>query len=348
MKRKLSESSKISGTKSGVRVPLRNTPIDNDTPRAMKGRKIESKQNSSAVAHDRADAAVDSLDNDHIERTVDEDGEDFNNHEFDESEDSDDGDDDDDDKDVEDDEEDEGALPRLLFLHAYQLHHNQDDCTVVITPTQLTSAVKALSKARALILDTNDTLNKILKASKSRGKDGKVAPGSSQVRRSLDDDRFMLCLINIELCKSHERTNDAIAAIECLREALLWFPRSIEANTKLALLTKVFSRTTNNIVEVETLLRKAVACTQLLKKQTFEETSAMASKYDDTDVLTAARLHQSELDLGSTTALEGLALLLAQLNRVDEADVFLRQGHFKWRLSQAVSTLVVCLCVWFR
>jgi hypothetical protein len=272
----------------------------------------------------------------------------------------DDDDDDDDNSDEDDDEESENEnwVSRSLYFLAHKLLRSSTS----LAPQDLNKASNALNKCRSVTLELNPPLGKIYRASQTRSQDGKVPPGSNLVTRSLADDRYLLCLCCVELSKIHERRMQYTDAVQELRQALLWFPKSIQGNFRLGFLTKTFASSTEKMEEAEKLLKKAVQCLNLLKKSTAEELAALASEFDEgpqdqqsisaststSSSTTPAQTNNSPINAdqladeekcAGESAIEQLTLLQCQQNRFEEAEVLMRQENFTWRLGKQV-----CLC----
>ena len=142
------------------------------------------------------------------------------------------------------DEFEEEDLPIMFFMLGRTKLQEQ---------SQLSAAIDAFEKSKLLILERDVTMNEMLqKAEKRRVNlvtkclmlgsvsfllDGKVPPGSGQVRRSVTDSRFLLTAVNIELCKAYGMVGHVGKAYESLRECLTWFPRHIE----VTLLSTIFT-----------------------------------------------------------------------------------------------------------
>ena len=87
----------------------------------------------------------------------------------------------------------------------------------------------AAIKALTIILELYPHLSGMIKKARARN-DGKVAPGSNEVKRNYSDMRFLLSLICIEIGRHREIDNDFEKAKERYQDALISFPKSIEAN----------------------------------------------------------------------------------------------------------------------
>ena len=111
---------------------------------------------------------------------------------------------------------------------------------------QLQAAKDALDKSRCVILenDADKSLKNMLQKAEKRINcaasqclcigsirfllDGKVPPGSGQVKRSVTDSRFLLSVVNFEMYRVSSILGNSIDAYNSLRECLIWFPRHIE------------------------------------------------------------------------------------------------------------------------
>lgn len=187
----------------------------------------------------------------------------------------------DDDQDGDGDDEDADgeieALPRILFHFANEILRDEAKAT---DSQQLTRALNALEKCKSTLFAMDEELRKIHKKSLGRN-DGKVPPGSKSVVRSLDDDRFLLSLCCIARANIFERENDCLGAIGSLKEALVWFPRSIQGGCGLAKLLKTQATTSSDLTQVETLLRKCVTATLQLQEEVsnYSRASVTAGKW---------------------------------------------------------------------
>lgn len=113
---------------------------------------------------------------------------------------------------------------------------------------QLQAAKEALDKSKYIIFENNtdkslkDMLQKAEKRINSASSqslsigstrfllDGKVPPGSGQVKRSVTDSRFLLSVVNLEMYRVSSILGNSTDAYNSLRECLIWFPRHIEVN----------------------------------------------------------------------------------------------------------------------
>ena len=141
-------------------------------------------------------------------------------------------------------------LPRVLYKYALsQLEEAALNCNI-------DRSIGALTKARDIILALNEPLKKLYEKSLKRSDDGKVAPGSKLVKRSLLDDRYVLSLCCVLKSSFLERMNDCNGAVLLLREAILWYPKNICALFHHARLLKAFADSQATLGNVESLLRK--------------------------------------------------------------------------------------------
>ena len=134
----------------------------------------------------------------------------------------------------ESEKENENDVSRALFFYADDLI---TEClTTRGKEMELQQAKKALEKCKFLILHENVLLQKILKRASSRDmSDNKVPPGSSSVQRLLSDDRYLLSLVCINESKLVGIIDgNILLGIQYLKEALLFFPKSSEANEYLS------------------------------------------------------------------------------------------------------------------
>eukprot|EP01038_Epipyxis_sp_PR26KG_P010057 gene10057-13517_t len=124
-------------------------------------------------------------------------------------------------------------LPRKLYCLVREKNKN-----IIIHNIHDTEET-LLDKARSLILENNDELQKLFTKAKKRSHcyDGKVPPGSSTVRRSLHDPRYLLSLIAIQQSQNEHCSIEACK--EHLLESLIWFPRNIISNYQFAELLRI-------------------------------------------------------------------------------------------------------------
>jgi len=133
--------------------------------------------------------------------------------------------------------------------------------------------------------------------------------------------------------------------IEILREALVWFPKSCEANYLLAKYLRPQATSDESLKKAISLLQKASnSFSQLLKS--ISSGKSLVSKNVDEDgdrsdddfydeIKETNMLLQWELS-ACEAAQQLLALLLCQGGKTDEASTLLKGLGFKWRLSREV------------
>lgn len=163
------------------------------------------------------------------------------------------------------DSDKENDVSRALFYYADDVISKY--LTVKGMEMELLKAKKALEKCKFLLLHENDVLQKMLKRASVRDMgDNKVPPGSALVQRLLQDDRYLLCLLHINCSKLEGIVDgDVPRAIRSLREALVFFPRSAEANENLSQYLKVQADSQSKLEAVECILRKAASCRDPVK-----------------------------------------------------------------------------------
>jgi len=234
-------------------------------------------------------------------------------------------------EDEDDDEEEEESggeleqLPRALLEYAEGILEETSAC---VDMAKWSLALKGLEKARLVSLHLHADIQAMLEQAKKRGAIGggaKVPPGSSSVFRSKDDSRFLLSLISIAHAKivtAMEKNASCVQVVASLREALLFFPRSIEALHMLAKALKPLATTDEALTEVEMLLKKAVSTLPSLQ-------TVQVANDDDMEVM----LREKESGKESQ---DSLILLLCQGGRFEEAKKYLQTRGFSWRLSKQV------------
>mmetsp|Transcript_23029 Transcript_23029/g.33697 ORF Transcript_23029/g.33697 Transcript_23029/m.33697 type:complete len:440 (-) Transcript_23029:522-1841(-) len=185
------------------------------------------------------------------------------------------------------------------------------------------------------LIQSNKLLTKIHNKSKLRKeKDKKVPPGSNEVQRSLFDKRYILCLLCINIAKSYELIySDTDTVISSLREALIWFPKSIEAGLLLGQFLKPIVANEEQLLDVENIWWKAVSATQSLAPV---DSIAEDGEVKCVDVnRLAGQLYQRE-KIASEKATELLILHYCQNDKYDMALPLLIRGRFIYKLSQHV------------
>eukprot|EP00596_Hydrurales_sp_CCMP1899_P010163 CAMPEP_0119037214 /NCGR_PEP_ID=MMETSP1177-20130426/5419_1 /TAXON_ID=2985 /ORGANISM="Ochromonas sp, Strain CCMP1899" /LENGTH=607 /DNA_ID=CAMNT_0006998151 /DNA_START=90 /DNA_END=1910 /DNA_ORIENTATION=+ len=281
--------------------------------------------------------------------------------------------DEDDDEDESDAEDEKDDVSRALFFYADEIITS--GLTVRGQEIELLKALKAVEKCIFLFLNDNPLLQKMLKKASTRDmSDNKVPPGSASVQRKMNDDRFILSLACINKGKVQAIIQeDANAAIQSYRDALVFYPKSAEANESLAQLLRVQADTQSKLNLVEILLRKASSSIDQIKEGistvTVEMTrmtslnSASSSgksgksgngfdmsvggddeESDNDDDGDDDGMFELEVDLGflnrelkaTNRAVETLSLFLCQEGNNEEASIMLKKGGFTTRLSKEV------------
>lgn len=156
----------------------------------------------------------------------------------------------------EDDESDEegdvSEVPRRLFDIGWKLLESGDK-------EKLIKAKSAFEKAIFILLQIDDDLQQLSnKIEKRKNKnDGKVPPGSALVQRTVTNARFLMCQCKVGLSRIYVHyINDRPAqyiedALALLGEAVLWYPRSVEAHVLTAQLLKY--NTCNSYAQLEVI-----------------------------------------------------------------------------------------------
>lgn len=247
-------------------------------------------------------------------------------------------------------DQDEVSLPRSLYFFVLESMKSCD------WKNNVDKLFKAIDFSKSLILEGSEVLKKILQKSKKRDyNDQKVPPGSSQVQRDINDDRFLLCLLCIQKYKIFDLLNRYKECKEELLEALLWFPRSIEANYFLGLSLKSVADSIEILQKAESHLKKAAILSTSLAR---ERSNAIMSVIQSDSLLTDSnasslsnpqtndsktikvddfnkKIIDDEIAAGNS-AEEALALLLLQNGRISEAQKHLESQGFSWRLSKDI------------
>lgn len=224
---------------------------------------------------------------------------------------------------VSEDSDDEGVDELSLQLLDYAdgiIEDNVQD----VDEEALRAAEKALEKARLVALALSPDIKEMLDKALARGNDGKVPPGSNLVTRSATDQRFLCCQIALAQSKvASILTLDPgnQKAIAYLREALIFFPRCVEALLSLALALKVHAKSKKELDEVESILKKAVSTRSSLTPAAGDERNAKFMQRETT---------------ACDTAQSALILLLIQEGKAEDATKHLAAQRFTWRLSDDV------------
>ncbi len=216
-----------------------------------------SEQSSSSSGSKHQKPSAEESDSDDVYDDLDEDGEEMSGSEED------------------DDEEDTDIkqLPRMFYEYA---------CTQVEELNDLATTQKALislEKAKTLILETNEDLKTLVaKALKRKEGDTKVPPGSNLVERKISDLRYLLNLICILQAKICVTQNDHKSAMKMMREALIWFPRSIEGNYLSGEILRGHAATSKSLTDAENFYIKAVDTTSTLQKSVNSNSTTVPSQ----------------------------------------------------------------------
>lgn len=218
-------------------------------------------------------------------------------------------------------------------------------------------ALAALNKVKSIVMQRNADLRKLIeKALKRDESDTRVPPGSALVQRTLTDERFLMCITNVLISKVELCIGNSKGAADALREALIWFPRCIEANYLLAEIYRSNAENEERLLQVQALLAKAIETGTHLREK-FKETTrvakeasrkaaadvtktgASAEEAEETGELTEEELvMEIEADelAAAAKAQECLSIVLCQSGRFDAAFPHLDAQGFKWRLSKEV------------
>ncbi len=202
-------------------------------------------------------------------------------------------------------------LPMQLLMYGENLTAELDqncvteygyanDVDVTEINEQLLKIDQLYKKSYDLFLELNVDLKLLLDKSLGRDKDdNRVPPGSSAVKRDLNDKRFFLSLLCINKSIIADRRgglyNEIIAN---LKEAVIWFPRSIEANYMLAKFLRPTADTEEKLQKVEYFLKKTIACGEQMDKngenRDYSEEMGLYIKREEGDRLTHS-LHTEPL-----------------------------------------------------
>jgi hypothetical protein len=214
-----------------------------------------------------------------------------------------------------------------------------DTCHVV------PGALQIQQQCRSVILNSDAFLSKLLALAKKRSaSDKKVPPGSNAVTRSLFHKRFILSLVCINMGRILEESSaDGVSAdpediLAWYKEALLWFPRSIEAAYWYGRLYKI-ARTSSpsDLTVVEDTWTKALTSAAALG----ESPAALASDHtcESCKAMLAgslpAAVGRREREALAKTR-EALILHLCQNSRLEEARVLLAEDRYAYKLSQEI------------
>jgi hypothetical protein len=193
-----------------------------------------------------------------------------------------------------------------------------------------TAALQEVDGAMEGLLAAQSHLQALLAKGRARAAgDRRVLPGSNAVQRNRTDLRYLCC--RLCLAKAHLSSGlsldltDAVS-LAALRDALILFPRSVEALHALALALKPLATSSAELAEIEYLWAKAVETKSQLVA------GAGAGGDDDPDQADGRRRDWR----AANQAQQQLCLYLCQNDRAAEAyPHMMAQGH-TWRLSDAV------------
>ena len=231
---------------------------------------------------------------------------------------SDDGSEDMEEEQEEDDEiDDSAALPILLL----DLAEEQFDSNCTCDHEVWKKILETLEKAKMLCYNFFPDIKAMFDKARARMvagmSEGKVPPGSMAVSISRVDMRYILsCIFTLQSKVAaaqhlHEGNDETVML---LREALIFFPRSVTANYLLARALLPTADTIGALEKVELCLRKAASY------------QVPAGNNDD---FIKERGNQRE-------AKEALSLLLCQAGKMQDSYKYLRSCGFTWRLSKQV------------
>lgn len=205
------------------------------------------------------------------------------------------------------------AVPVMLYEMAEQLLDGGDEEGTV-------KAVAALEKAKEILFHLHPDVKTMFDKARAKmlagNMKGKVPPGSSEVTASRLNCRYLLCLVSTMLARItsvrnlHESNEKTVLL---LREALIFYPRSIEANYLLSRALRPMASDALLLEEVEQHLKKA---------------SSFVATGDVEELQKSKRVQ--------TSAREALSLLLLQEGKVEEAYKYLKATGYTWRLAKDV------------
>ena len=243
-------------------------------------------------------------------------------------------------------EEKEEDLAHMFYFFAKsQLETGEVKC--------FPKALAALNKVKNMVMQRNDDLRTlIIKALKRDPSDTRVPPGSGLVQRTLTDERFLMCITNVLISKIQLAKGETKDAMKSLREALIWFPRCIEANYLMAEILRSHSENATQLQVMEAHLSKAIetgdhlrqkvreskSATKLLKGSSLKRSGGADIAEEDTEFTEADMVMEIEAEelVAAKKAQEIYLLVLCQSARFTEAYPLLQAQGFKWRLSQEV------------
>ena len=228
-------------------------------------------------------------------------------------------DDNSDDNDDNDDEIEDGSSLPIIMLDIAEESFNSG--VKKANPDELNKVVDIINKARLLAFnfypDIKAMFDKAMARLEAGASEGKVPPGSSAVQASRVNMRFVLsclCILGAKVASALKLQEGNDETLRLLREALIFYPRSITANYLLARALLPFADSVEALERIEYHLRRAAA-------------HQLPSSKDE-DVVKEKE--------SQSAARELLSLLLCQAGKVKEAYKYLRAIGFTWRLSKQV------------
>lgn len=188
------------------------------------------------------------------------------------------------------------------------------------------------------ILNLSPDLNKLYQRSRKRKLgDKKVPPGSSSVKRSIDDTRFTLALLCINIGRCYNMLNGTESLMECIhyfRESLMWYPSSIEGGYHLGIHLRHRVTCSSELIDVEEIWRKAVSSLVVMG---FPQPTPLVndrSLSSQEDLMQSLILHR-EKEAG-VNVLEALTLHYCQEGNMELATPLLEIKGYTYKLSQAI------------
>jgi hypothetical protein len=141
---------------------------------------------------------------------------------------------------------------------------NFSECTLRDrTDAAVKTMIAHFCSMKSTMLDENTDLNKLYHRSlKRKFGDKKVPPGSSLVRRLINDTRYLLSVLCIDIGKCFEMLNGTeplLEAIKYFRESLMWFPSSVEGGYLLGKHLRHRVANEAELTDVEEIWSKAVS-----------------------------------------------------------------------------------------
>jgi hypothetical protein len=246
-------------------------------------------------------------------------------------------------------EEKEQDLAQMFYFFAKD-HIDSGECK------NFPKALAALKKVKNMVLERNEALRKLgQKALKRDANDTRVPPGSAQVQRTLTDERFLLSISTVLTSKIQLAAGQSKEALESLREALIWFPRCIEAHYISAEILRSNASSPEHLKTMEDHLLKAIETGNHLREkvraakaagkgtiktpaQKAAAAAAAAASPEDAEITEEEMVMEIEAEelVAAKKAHECLIIVLCQSGRFTEAYPHLQAQGFKWRLSREV------------